>query len=175
MRRRSSLAAIFVLLAGFVPSCSRPTAKDQVLKKYSCDSLEGVIHQAGISIDSRMKKEGRGALKIEVAEAEVVRLYETGDIDIEDAVLLFQARLRTEAVQGRIYLEMWCHFEGKGEFFSRGLDATLSGTTKWTQLETPFFLKAGENPDNVKLNLVCEGTGTVWVDDIRLIKRANRE
>jgi hypothetical protein len=175
MRRRLNLAAIFILIAGLVPSCSRPTAKDQVLKRFSCDSLEGVIHQAGISIDSRVKKEGQGALKIEVAKAEVIRLYETGDIDIEDAVLVYQARLRTEDVQGRIYLEMWCHFEDKGEFFSRGLDATLSGTTKWTQLETPFFLKAGENPDNVKLNLVCEGTGTVWVDDIRLIKRANRE
>jgi hypothetical protein len=52
---------------------------------------------------------------------------------------------------------------------------TLSGTTNWTRLEIPFFLKAGENPDNVKLNLVCEGTGTAWVDDIRLVKRANRE
>jgi hypothetical protein len=175
MRRRFKLGAIFILVAGLVPSCSRPTAKDQVLKKISCDSLEGVIHQAGISVDSRVKKEGRGALKIEVIEAEVVRLYETGDIDIEDAVLVYQARLRTEGVQGRIYLEMWCHFEDKGEFFSRGLNETLSGTTKWTLLETPFFLKAGENPDNVKLNLVCEGTGTVWVDDIRLTKRANRE
>ena len=24
------------------------------------------------------------------------------------------------------------------------------------------FLKKGENPDNVKLNLVINGTGTVW-------------
>jgi hypothetical protein len=175
MRSRYGLIAIFILLAGLVVSCSRTTAKDQVLEKFSCDSLQGVIHQAGISIDSRLKKEGRGALKINVAEATVVRLFETGDIDIEDAALVYRARLRTEGVQGRVYLEMWCYFEGKGEFFSRGLDMTLSGTTNWTQLEIPFFLKAGENPDNVKLNLVCEGTGTVWVDDIRLVKRAHRE
>jgi len=172
MRSRYGLIAIFILLAGLVASCSRPTGKDLVLEKFSCDSLDGVIHQVGVSIDGRVKKEGRGALKISVAEAMVVRLFETGDIDIEGAVLLYQARLRTESVQGRVYLEMWCHFEGKGEFFSRGIDATLSGTTKWTQLEIPFFLKVGENPDNVKLNLVCEGTGTVWVDDIRLVKRA---
>jgi hypothetical protein len=74
MRSRYGLIAIFILLAGLVVSCSRPTAKDQVLKKFSCDSLQGVIHQAGISIDSRVKKEGRGALKINVAEATVVRL-----------------------------------------------------------------------------------------------------
>lgn len=172
MRSRYGLVAIFSLLAGLVASCSRPTAKDLVMEKFSCDSLDGVIHQVGISIDSRVKKEGRGALKIDVAEAMVVRLFETGDIDIEDAVLVYRARLQTEGFQGRVYLEMWCHFEGKGEFFSQGLDTILSGTTKWTQLEIPFFLKVGENPDNVKLNLVCEGTGTVWVDDIRLVKRA---
>ncbi len=66
---------------------------------------------------------------------------------------------------------MGCHFEGKGEFFSRGLDSPLSGTNNWVNVEIPFLLKAGENPDNVKLNIVGEGTGTVWVDDIRLVKR----
>lgn len=34
----------------------------------------------------------------------------------------------------------------------------------------PFFLQKGENPDNVKLNLVIEGKGTVWIDDIHLYK-----
>jgi hypothetical protein len=28
----------------------------------------------------------------------------------------------------------------------------------------------GENPDNVKLNFVVNGTGTIWIDDIRLLK-----
>jgi hypothetical protein len=36
--------------------------------------------------------------------------------------------------------------------------------------ETPFFLKKGENPDNVKINLVVNGKGSVWIDDIRLVK-----
>ena len=30
--------------------------------------------------------------------------------------------------------------------------------------------EASQNPDNVKLNLVVEGSGTVWIDDIRLEK-----
>jgi len=28
--------------------------------------------------------------------------------------------------------------------------------------------KKGENPDNVKLNLVINGKGTAWIDNIRL-------
>lgn len=65
---------------------------------------------------------------------------------------------------------MWCQFSGKGEYFSRALHAPLSGSNEWTTQETPFFLKKGENPSNVKLNVVINGSGTVWVDDIRLIK-----
>jgi hypothetical protein len=99
-----------------------------------------------------------------------VRLYETGDISIDNARLTYQAKLRTASVEGQVYLEMWCHFPGKGEFFSRALHAPLTGTTAWTSQETPFFLKKGDDPDNIKLNLVINGKGTVWIDELRLIK-----
>lgn len=171
MRLRIGWLAVFVMAAVLSASCTQPGAKDLVLEKFSCDTLEGVIHQVGVTVDTNRKAEGRGSLKFSIAEPEVVRLFETGDIDIADSLLVYRAKLRTEGLQGRVYLEMWCHFEGKGEFFSRGLDATLSGTTKWTRLEIPFVLKSGENPDSVKLNFVCEGRGTIWADDVQLIKR----
>jgi hypothetical protein len=44
------------------------------------------------------------------------------------------------------------------------------GTNNWSTIETPFFLKKGEKPDNVKLNLVVNGKGTAWIDDIVLLK-----
>ena len=59
---------------------------------------------------------------------------------------------------------------GRGEYFSRDLGSPLTGTVDWSAEETPFFLKKGENPDNIKLNLVVEGKGTVWIDDIRLLR-----
>jgi hypothetical protein len=73
-------------------------------------------------------------------------------------------------VEGRVFLEMWCHFLGKGEFFSRGLQSPLTGTTNWITEETSFLLRKGENPDTVRLNLVIDGKGTAWIDDIRLLK-----
>ncbi len=76
--------------------------------------------------------------------------------------------LRTS--RGKLSWKCGVHFPGKGEFFSRGLQNPISGTTGWVTEETPFFLKKGENPDNVKLNLVINGTGTVWIQDIKLIK-----
>jgi hypothetical protein len=100
-------------------------------------------------------------LKVTVAQPVTVRLFEAGDLDVENATLFYQAKLRTENLEGKAYLERWCHFPGKGEFFSRALQSPVSGSTQWVTQETPFFLKKGENPDNVKLNLVIDDKGMV--------------
>lgn len=158
-------------LLGLPAACSRQSSRDLELKRYPLDDLGGVIQASGVEIDLRIKAQGRGALRIAIGEPSVIRLFETGDIDVEDGALIYRAKIRTEKAEGNVYLEMWCVFEGQGEFFSRGLQSPLKGTNDWTSQEIPFFLKTGENPSNVKLNLVSEGGGTVWVDDIRLVKR----
>lgn len=164
-----SLIGCIVMIFTFW-ACAKPSQQAVEIKHYPIDALDGIITQSGVQIDNVISKDGKGSLKITAAEPTVIRLFETGDIDIENARLIYQAKVRTEGVQGQVFLEMWCHFPGKGEFFSRGLQSPVSGTTEWTSVETPFFLQKGENPDNVKLNLVINGTGDVWIDDIRLIK-----
>jgi len=151
-------------------ACAKPSQQAVEIKHYPINDLVGIITQSGVQIDNVISRDGKGSLKIGASEPTVIRLFETGDIDIENARLIYQAKVRTAGVQGQVFLEMWCHFPGKGEFFSRGLQSPVSGTTEWTSAETPFFLQKGENPDNVKLNLVINGSGTVWIDDIHLIK-----
>lgn len=163
---------VFVLIAFLfmLGACSKSSKHPQELKRFPIDSMEGIITRSGVRIDKDISSDGNGSLRITSTKPAVVRLFEVGDIDIENARLIYQARVRTENVEGEVYLEMWCHFPGKGEFFSRGLQTPLTGTTEWTTEETPFFLKKGQNPDNVKLNLVINGKGTAWIDDIRLLK-----
>ena len=162
---RMCLVSIFVLA-----SCSKPSQEVVELKKFPIDSLDGIITQSGVQFDKEVSSDGNGSLKITAPEPTVVRLFELGDIDVENARLIYQAKVRTEGVEGQVYLEMWCHFPGKGEYFSRGLQTPLASTTNWATEETPFFLKKGENPDNVKLNLVINGKGTAWIDDVRVLK-----
>ena len=101
-----------------------------------------------------------------------MRLFEVEGIEVDDARLVYRARLRTEEVEGQVYLEMWCRFPGGGEFFSRALHSPISGSTEWVSQETPFFLEKNQNPDLVKLNVVIDGTGTVWVDEVKLARSA---
>jgi len=166
--RELALWMCIIILVGV--SCSKPQQQVSELKRFPIESLEGVIAQSSLQFDKEISSDGNGSLRITATEPTIVRLFELGDIDVEDARLIYQAKVRTEGVEGQVYLEMWCSFPGKGEFFSRGLQTPLTGTTNWTSEETPFFLKKGENPHNVKLNLVINGKGTAWIDDIRLLK-----
>lgn len=169
---RSMVPRIFiplVLIVAFA-GCAKKDTQVVELKRYPVDSLAGIITQNGVSFDKEITADGNGSLKITATQPVTVMLYETGDIDIENARLTYQAKLKTENLEGKAYLEMWCRFPGKGEFFSRALQAPVSGTMDWSSQETPFFLQKAENPDNVKLNLVVDGKGTVWIDNIRLIK-----
>lgn len=152
-------------------SCTKISNEGTELKHFSLDNLDGIITQSGVVLDKEISSDGNGSLKIITEAPTVNQLFETGNLDVEDATITYSAKVKTENVQGQVYLEMWCAFDEKGEYFSRGLDRSIAGYKDWTTLETDFFLKSGENPDNIRLNIVIAGTGTVWIDDIRLVKR----
>ena len=103
-------------------------------------------------------------------KAQTIRLFEVENPGVEQCVVTYRAKLKTENLTEQAYLEMWCRFPGKGEFFSRGLAHAVTGSNDWASYETPFFLKKGEKPDLIKLNLVVKGTGRVWVKDVELLK-----
>lgn len=166
---RAVAACVLLLMAVSMSGCSKPSVPVVELRHYPVENTDGVISQSGVTLDPEVTSDGNGSLRITTTEPTTIRLYETGDLDVEAARLTYQAKVRTEELDGDAYLEMWCQFTGKGEYFSRDVDSPLSGTMNWSTEETPFFLKKGENPDNVKLNLVVDGKGTVWVDDIHLL------
>jgi len=161
---------ITVCVHFLLPGCTSKKNDIVQLAHYPLDSIEGIINRSDTILDKNISSDQNGSLRIITNKPTTVRLYDLRDIDVENARLIYQARLRTEEVTGQVYLEMCCHFPGKGQFFSRALQSPLSGTTEWTTQETPFFLKKGENPDDIKLNLVINGAGSVWIDDIRLLQ-----
>jgi len=144
--------------------------------------LERVITKTGVEVDRTISSttSGEGSLRVVADGPTVVRLFEhgptaglyrAGPYDVDNSRLTYEAKLRTWGLQGRAYLEMRCHFPGGEEFVSRGLEMPVSGTTDWTSAETSFVVKGAREPDNVQLNLVIDGKGTVWIDDVGLTLR----
>jgi hypothetical protein len=110
------------------------------------------------------------AWRIDFQEERSVRLFEVEEPGVEQCLLTYRAQVRTANAQGRVYLEMWCRVAGRGEFFSKGIHHAVEGTTDWASYEIPFFLRRGQRPDLIKLNVVSEGPGTVWIKDLELLR-----
>ena len=170
LRVRNISVYISLLIVTAVVSCSNSSQRSVELKRFPVDSLDGIITRSGAELDEDDSSDGKGSLRIKARNAATVRLFEVNDLGVENAILTYQAKLRSEDLIGMAYLEMRCHFPDGREFFSSSPRAFLTGTTKWTAMQTLFTLRKGERPDVVKLNLIIEGKGTVWIDDIHLMK-----
>lgn len=163
---RNIIAALIATLAiSTLSSCSR-----NELHKHSLDSLDGVIVRNNVVIDEGIKAQGKGSLRISAPVPTVVELFDKKDINANNVKLVYDASLRTEDLKGKAYLEMLIFFPDGRKNFSRSLDSALSETNEWKAESVSFALKKGQKPSTVKLNLVIDGTGTVWVDDVKLHK-----
>ncbi len=84
------------------------------LKRFPIESLDGVITRDGVRLDKAATVDGNGSLELKARHPTTFRLFETGDVDAEEAVLIYRAKMKTRKVKGDAYLEMWCHFPGGG-------------------------------------------------------------
>jgi hypothetical protein len=123
-----------------------------------------------IRTDSKIKVEGKSSVKIITLWPTTVCLGEAAGIDIENAKLVYAARVKSE-LEGAAFLEMWAHVGG-GQYFSRGMNDTVKGKSDWKTIQTPFRFQKGQKPDKITLNIVINGQGTVWIDNIVLSKEA---
>ncbi len=99
-----------------------------------------------------------------------MRLFEIADPGVEDCRIIYRAKLKSDHLDGRAYLEMWCRSPSGGEAFSKGFNLPVTGTTDWASYEVPFFFRKGESSDLIKLNVAMEGKGTLWIKDVELLK-----
>ena len=144
-----------------------PPANGQELQRLPLDSVLSL--GTTVSTDPVVKKEGKGSIKIATLGPTNICLGVVQPLSVENARLIYQARVKSENLQGAAFLEMWCEVGG-GRYFSRGMDSTIAGTMDWQILQTPFFLQAGQKVNRVTLHIVINGKGTVWVDDVVLFK-----
>lgn len=138
----------------------QPAGPPQPLRSF--DSGDAIINQDSVSLEADV-------LAVEVAAEDSIRLFEVHEPKVDNCVLTYRSELKTEEASGRVFLEMWCRFPGRGEFFSKGFDQAVKGTNDWSYHEIPFYLKTEQTPDLIKLNLATEGKAKVWMRNIELL------
>jgi hypothetical protein len=157
---------IFVFI-GFFALIAQP-AMGEELKRISLDDVSSL----GMTIqsDTAIKTEGKGSIKIATLWPTVVCLGEVSALPIENAKLVYTAKVKSD-LDGTAFLEMWVTVAG-GQYFSKGMNDVISQKTDWTTIQTLFMFEKGQKPDKVTLNLIINGKGTVWIDDIVLSKES---
>ena len=163
--KKTSFVVAGVIAVVFLVQAS---AQAQELKKLSLDDASSI----GLTIqnDAGIKTEGKASIKISTVWPTTICLGEVSGLDIEEAKLVFKAKVKTE-LEGEAFLEMWVQVGG-GQYFSKGLNDPAKGNSDWKTIQTPFMFQKGQKPDKVTLNIVINGKGTVWVDDIVLSKES---
>ena len=109
-----------------------------------------------------------GGWRIETGGKRTFRLFEIREPGLDRCVVMFRADMRSRGVEQRAYLEMWCHLPGQGDFFSKGFHNAVTGDNEWANYEIPFYLKAGQRPDAIKLNVTFDGPGIVEIRNIEV-------
>ena len=155
--------AVLVLLLLVLPS---QTFAEEI-KKLSLD--ESASLGTSIVTDPKMKTEGNASVRISTLWPTTICLGEFSGLNIDNTKIVYEAKVRSEGLEGTAFLEMWCHVAG-GQYLSRGMNSVVTGTTDWKKLETTFFLQPGQKAEKVTLNIVINGKGIVWADDVRLLK-----
>ena len=142
----------------------------ETLKQLSLDDATAL----GLTIqnDYREKTEGQGSIKITTKWPTTICLEEVVGPNVTNAMLVYQAKVKTD-LEGLAFLELWAQI-ADGQYFSRGMNNPIAGQSDWKLIQTPFVFREGQKPDKVTLNLVINGKGTVWVDDVRLSKEPLR-
>ena len=144
------------------------TGSFEIVKEFPINSNDIIDDSLAVFTDN--SSDNNGCLKIESEKEMRIYLYEIKEIELTDCLVMYEANLKSNDFQGSAFLEMLCTVNG-AEYFSKGLDNTISGTKDWEKHHTVFRFKKGERPTNIKLNLILEGKGEIDIDDIKLMKR----
>lgn len=129
----------------------------------------GVPSGADAVFDPAVSQDGGGSLRVDSVRGGRLRLYELQEMGEIQGFIVYTGFLRSRALDGQAMLEMWCRpAEGEAAFV-RGAATAVAGDSDWTPQEIRFSRsELCRAPVSVELNVLIQGEGTVWIDDLRL-------
>lgn len=152
--------------------CSMPKASTRVIYSDRLSSLDAIITRTSVTLDTAISPDRKGVIRLDSTGPTTIQLAEVRPGDVEGVTLVYRGHLRTQVLRGHAYLEMLCSIRGVGEFPSKLLESPVTGTTDWVSQQTEFFVEKGRQIEMIKLNVVIDGPGIVWVGPILLAQNS---
>jgi len=169
--QKISLAIIGILILGSVISIA-----DEEIIEFPITGVQDIVSSGSAQIDP----ESEDALLVNSQAKTEVKLFDIDGSGLGDKKLTYSARMRTqdltatEDTRGIAYLQMTVLFPDGEELVARGPRVPLSGTTDWRSADTVLYVDNGGDPQSINLDLIVDGAGKVWVQDVKLSNRPLR-
>lgn len=168
-------ARIFMVLAltgmlATAMACHKGPGKPADLKVFSCESLDNLVQPDLVMLDNSVFTEGKGAIKVTTEVPMTIPLFNVPYPEAEGAKLIYRAKLKAERFGGDAYLQMVLEFPNGGRLTSQNYAKAIHGTSDWVTKETTASVRLGQKVSSASLNLVIAGQGTIWIDDVHLIR-----
>ena len=171
MKKRALMAALCLGLAACAPEQPTLPVSSEEIARFPLNSLSELASPDDFTIDTAVTTDTVGSARLDATEPIAVTLLELTDLDAQNATLTFEARLRSQDLEGLAHLEMEVYLpEQEAPIRTPGLGRMVSGSTEWGVATTSFYFQPTQQPVAVRLNLVVDGAGTVWVDEVRLLR-----
>ena len=132
-------------------------------------SVGAVPAGADAVFDPGVSQDGGGSLRVDTQQGGRLRLYALDGIGDVQGRLVYTGFRKSRDLRGAAFFEMWCRPASGDPAFVRGVNRRVEGTSDWKPTEIGFSRPdLCSNPVSVELNVVVDGSGTVWIDDLRL-------
>lgn len=174
MKRGHALLPVLTLIAlsAAVAGCSGEpeTATSAGAVELARFPLDGEVPPDRAAVfDPNVSQDGNGSLRVTTAEGGLLRLYQLDELGIVQGQIALTGFLRSRGLAGLAMLELRCQPAEGDAAFVRGVPRAVSGDSDWRAQDIRFGNPAlCRDPVSIQINLWFQGSGTVWVDHLRL-------
>ncbi len=114
--------------------------------------------------------EQEGALRVDVDYTSVFNLkkVDLGDKNYSGKTLNYSLRAKTLNFEGQAFLELAVRFKGTTTLFRRGFNSKVFNNSNWKTLRVAYPIRPSEQAEIAYMNVIVEGRGSIWFDDIKL-------
>lgn len=167
--RRGHFILPVVFLLFFLLSCKK---EKPLVYNFPVNSLARTIAKFNIKLDNKVSYDGLGSIRIDCEDTTTAYLFVLRDIPVERPKLVWEVYCKSKDLKGKAFLEIGVQIPGK---YGKGVETflhcsrdSLCGTTDWEKMEVEFLVMEKRKVDIAQLNMIVEGSGTVWIDQVRL-------
>ena len=168
MKKAVVFAAVLAAMMVYA-GCSKKVEPPKDIQSFNCDSLDGILTEGVATVDTQNPAEGAGSLKFSVAQPVTLPLFEI-KLPGDGAKFTLTYKMKVKDFSGDAYGQMDVNYANGGKQSLNNYQSAMGATSDWQPRELTYTVQRGQKVSSIVLSLILNGSGTVWIDDVHVIR-----